>query len=553
MQYFPELVLRRAQLQPDALAYRFLQGTSPPETLSYRELWLHAAALAHELTQRGCVGQRALLVCKSQRNFVVGFYACLLGGVIVVPTAAPRRQLLRSRLQLIAQDARACMILSDFDELGQTGIDADCMSILDLRAFAASVDSAELAARFVPVCVGGDDLAFLQYTSGSTGEPKGVAVSHSNLVHNSETICAAMGTSESSAVLIALPLFHDMGLVGGVLQSMYVGCTTTFMPPAELVQYPERWLRLISSMRITTSGGPNFIYELAANEVRPEDVQGLDLSSWQVAFCGAEPIRASTISNFTRRFSEVGFNHGAFYPCYGMAEATLFIAGGRVGEPPATAQRDGAEVVCCGSPYPGTNVRIVDPESRQALPDGEVGEIWVSGDSVAQGYWMREVHTEQAFRARIEGVADHAHYLRTGDVGWLSDGQLYVSGRLKDVIIVSGRKYAPQDMEAAAEEASQALRRGGAAAFGVTVNGTDRLVIVAELEREWLRRTSEWPAIARAIRAAINTAHGIGVADIVLTRPGALPRTSSGKLRRAQSRADYLAGEFRAVLTEEIA
>ncbi len=546
MPWLPELVVSRRRDQPNRLAYRFFQGKAEPRTLTYGELWLNAAALARTFTERGWRGERVLLVCKRECNFVVSFYACLLAGAIAVPTAPPRKQLLQDRLRLLVQDARAIAVVCDFDDVARTGFGISAgIEVLDLRGLSVWEDVA-----FEPVAVEGHDLAFLQYTSGSTGDPKGVAVSHANLIDNSESIRISMGMSEASSVLIGLPLFHDMGLVGGVLQSMYVGCTTSFIPPAELVQYPERWLELISSLRITTSGGPNFIYELAANEVSDEDLRNLDLSSWQVAFCGAEPIRARTFSRFAKRFAAAGFRPEAFYPCYGMAEATLFISGNRVDDVPTIVQRDGIDVVCCGEPAAGTLVRVVDPQTCRAVADGETGEIWVNGGGVAQGYWMREQQSKQVFEAYVQGEGDTA-YLRTGDLGWMEQGRLYVSGRLKDLIIINGRNYAPQDIEETAEAGCTAIRQSGVVVFTVGGEGAvDRVVVVAELERRWLRRESEWPPLAAAVRAAIHAVHGLVVADVLFIKPGALPRTSSGKVRRSQCRTDYLNGLFQPASAE---
>lgn len=545
MMSFPERVLRHGREQPDKLAYRFFQGASMPQTLTYGALAQQAGALAQLFRMRGWRGERALLVCRSERHFVVAFYACLLAGVVAVPTAAPRRKELRERLQLLARDAGAVAIVCDADEAVQCAGSLDILAVVDMRSAPMPTDD---GAPFVPDPISGEDLAFLQYTSGSTGDPKGVAVSHANLVDNSESIRVMMGTSADSNVLIGLPLFHDMGLVGGVLQSMHVGCTTSFIPPSELVQYPERWLGLISSLRITTSGGPNFLYDLAADSVTDEDLAGLDLACWEVAFCGADPIRARTISRFTQRFAGVGFRPGAFYPCYGMAEATLFISGNRVGVEPSTRARDGVDVVCCGEPAPGTDVRIVDPATSRPLPYGEVGEIWVAGGGVAQGYWQRPTQNEHVFRARLDGE-DAVTYLRTGDLGWIQQGQVYVFGRLKDLIIVNGRNHAPQDIEATVEAASDALRSAGAAAFTVeSTTGADRLVVVAEIQREWVRRGEQWPAVTAAVRTAVREAHTLAVAEVVLIRPGALPRTSSGKVRRSQCRIDYLAGTLHPAL-----
>ena len=548
MIFFPDIVALRAREQPDKVAYRFFEGDAGTRTLTFRELWVESAALARGLIDRDLVDERALIVCRSQRNFVVAFYACLLAGVVAVPTAPPRKLLLRDRLMSIATNARARAVLYDIDELAQSeaGSIADGVVRLDVRSWRGKDSPAALASGLRLRHVTEEDIAFLQYTSGSTGTPKGVVVSHGNLIHNSEAIRLGMALSASSEVLMGLPLFHDMGLIGGVLESMYVGYTTNFIQPAEVVRYPERWLQRISALRITTSGGPNFMYELAACQVRPEQMKGVDLSSWQVAFCGAEPIRAGTIARFTERFASAGFRPEAFYPCYGMAESTLFITGSQLGQRPLVAHHADSEVVACGKPRHDTVVRIVDPDTGRAVEDGAVGEIWVSGKSVAQGYWMQEELTERVFRARIQGE-DATAYLRTGDLGWLHDGELYVSGRLKDLIILNGKKFAPQDLEDVSERCHPGLRRTGAAAFSVVEEGAEKVVIVAELEREWMHRAADWPAIQAEIRAALHSAHGVAVSDVTLIKPGTLAKTSSGKVQRAQCRSSYLAGALECV------
>lgn len=538
-----DILFERAGVDPEGAAYRFFEDASlVPFELGAGALWRQAAAIAARMQAQGLNAQEpVLLIGESQRCFVIGFYACLLAGAIAVPSSPPRRAALASRLHLLARDAGARFVLSDCAQVLDDDWASMAIARFDLDALVRDGDADGWAERLRRPALDASAVAFLQYTSGSTGDPKGVVVTHANLIANSAVIQAAMEIDARSAVLTALPLFHDMGLIGGLVQSMYAGCVGHFMSPAEFVQYPERWIRRIAAFGITHSGGPNFMFEHAAREVEEADVAGCDLSAWSVAFCGAEPIRASTIAHFSERFAARGFRANAFYPCYGMAESTLFITGSRVGVAPAQYTHQGCPVIGCGNPRGDAEVAIVDPETRRRLPPGSEGEIWASGASVAQGYWQRAEQTEQVFGARIEGEQGGC-FLRTGDLGFLHGGQLFVTGRLKDLIILYGRKYVPHDIEAAAGAGHAGLRQDGGAAFSVSEGGTERLVIVHELERVWVRRSAEHHEIATAIRRAVGAAQGLQVDDVVLIRPGALPRTSSGKVRRAQCRLDYLSG-----------
>src|SRR5471032_1882601 len=537
----PAIVWQRARTQPEAIAYRFFTGpTLVPDVLSFYAVWQQAASLACLLQERELDGGRVLLSCKSQKFFVIGFIACLLAGCVAVPTPPPRRRAVAGRLQLLAGDAQIRAVIADDEQFQADAFDSAAVPLVFMPQWQGT-DHAAQAARWRMPALHAGSLAFLQYTSGSTADPKGVMVTHGNLVNNCAAIQEAMAFAPHSSILTALPLFHDMGLVGGVLESMYAGCIGNCMPPSEFVQYPERWLQLIAKFGITISGGPNFMYDLAARAVTPEQMAGLDLSAWQVAFCGAEPIRAATIERFTARFVDAGFRPAAFYPCYGMAESTLFITGKHIDAMPAVCTLSGSKVVSCGTPRHDTEVRIVDPEVHACLADGLIGEIWVAGRSVAAGYWRREELSESTFAARLRGHGD-TPYLRTGDLGYVKDGELYVTGRLNDLIILYGKKYAPQDIEEEALNSHQALREAGSAALGVVRDGKEMLVLVCELKRDWLRRTEEWPAVARSISSAVVLAHGMAVDDVVFINPGALPRTSSGKVRRAQCQLDYLSG-----------
>jgi acyl-CoA synthetase (AMP-forming)/AMP-acid ligase II len=538
---FNHLLSRRGREQGDMVAYRFFSpGAAHPDELSYGRLVVQSQAIAARLQSAGMAGGCVLLVCETQRSFVLGFFACLFAGVIAVPTAPPRRNVAQNRLSLLARDAGARHILTDY---ALPPIEDACGAVLDVHDLHAWLNATQCdawAGRWQAPEIGPATTAFLQYTSGSTGEPKGVVVSHGNLISNCADIGRAMAIGANSAILVGLPLYHDMGLIGGVLESVYAGCTSHFMSPSELVQFPERWLRRLSDYGITHSGGPNFMFDLATRSVEPEDLDGIDLSAWEVAFCGAEPIRASTMEQFGQRFASYGLRPGTFYPCYGMAESTLFITGNRVGMAPAVSARHGRPLVDCGAPQPGVYVAIVDPVSGQEQADGVEGEVWVASASVAQGYWQREALTEAVFGAQLDG-RDGMRFLRTGDLAYRDAGGLYLTGRLKDLLILYGKKYAPQDIEEAAS-GHLALRRDGGAAFTVTDRDTERLVVVFEMERTWMRRVESHPDIVQALRAAVSSQHGINVDHVVLIRPGTLPRTSSGKVRRTQCRLDYLAG-----------
>jgi len=536
-----EILLHHADSTPERAAYRFFQGSAlTPDTLSFGDVRRLACALAARLQGEGLEGSSALLVCKLQKNFVIAFYACLLAGVIVVPTAPPRRTNLRGRLDLLARDADVRAVISDVDEML---FNADDMigrpaKAFDIRACLDVEQIDTLAATWRMPRLTSNSIAFLQYTSGSTGDPKGVMVGHGNLMQNCTVIRPAMDWTPATSILTALPLFHDMGLVGGVLESMFIGCVANCMPPAEFVQYPERWLQLISKYGITISGGPNFMFDLASRAVTDDQIAGCDLSSWRVAFCGAEPIRASTIERFTNRFAAFGFRAQSFFPCYGMAETTLYITGVQMDSLPKVDLRDGNPVVGCGRTNGDTELVIVDPETHQRVAENETGEIWVRGGSVAQGYWQRPELNARIFQATIAGE-DGKHYLRTGDLGYINAGDLYVAGRLKDLIILYGKKYAPQDIENAAQNAHPALRADASIAFAVSDSERERLVVVAELQREWLRRGDAWPDVLAAVRRAVSEQHGVNLDELVFIKPGTLPRTSSGKVRRAQARANY--------------
>jgi natural product biosynthesis luciferase-like monooxygenase protein/FkbM family methyltransferase len=559
-----DLLRWRAEKQPEQWAYSFLaDGENEELRLGYAELDRRARAIGARLQEIARPGDRVLLLLPSDLDFVAAFFGCLYAGVVAVPAYPPRSQRSLPRLATIAGDATPALALTTSAILSRSGSwTSEAGALRELCWLALDDPGAaplsDLAGRWRDPGVDPDRLAFLQYTSGSTALPKGVMVSHRNLLHNQEAIRRAFGQSESSVIVGWLPLFHDMGLIGNVLQPLYVGAPCVLMSPTAFLQQPLRWLLAIDRHRATTSGGPNFAYELCHRKIAPEQRAGLDLSSWEVAFNGAEPVRAETLERFAAAFGPSGFRRQAFYPCYGLAEATLFVSGGEVGHGPAVgrfaaasleegrgeeAGPGGAErrLVGCGRAWLEQRLLIVDPQTRVELPPGRVGEIWVAGPSIAAGYWNQPETTARILGGRLAGGAAQGEFLRTGDLGFLSGGQLFVTGRLKDLIILRGRNHYPQDFEATAEASHADLLPGGAGAFSVEAQGEERLVIVAEVHRR--RETAvDAEAVAGALRRAIAETHEVRVHEVVLIRAGTLPKTSSGKVRRQACRAAYLEG-----------
>ncbi|MCA1633580.1 MAG: condensation domain-containing protein, partial [Acidobacteria bacterium] len=400
--------------------------------------------------------------------------------------------------------------------------------------------------------MGADTIAFLQYTSGSTTTPKGVVITHRNLLHNQRLIQQAFGQSAQSVILSWLPFYHDMGLIGGVLQPLFLGAKCILMSPTAFLQRPLRWLEAISAYRATTSGGPNFAYDLCVDKTTTEERAALDLSSWSVAFNGAEPVRAETLSRFMAAFEPCGFRHEAFYPCYGLAEATLLVSGGHAGNAPtiknvaadalvanraasATTSGTRRDIVGSGLLPPQQKVVIADPHEATICAPGEVGEIWVSGQSVAKGYWRAREETD-AFKAYISNTGE-GPFLRTGDLGFIENGELFVTGRLKDLIIIRGVNYYPQDIELTVEQSHVALRKGAGAAFSVEAGGQERLVVVQELD---VRAKLDADEVIDAIRRAVTEAHELQIYAVALIRLNSIPKTTSGKIQRYACREGFL-------------
>ena len=561
-----ELLEDRAANQPQKKAYIFLEnGESEQSALTYGELARRAKEISAFLRSKTEKGDRALLLYPAGLEFITAFFGCLYAEIIAVPAYPPRRNQSLERLRAIAQDSGAAIALSTqkvVTDVEKNWPEDPLSSQLQwLATDNIPTDSNSLNSHRSPMP---ETLAFLQYTSGSTGTPKGVMVSHGNLIDNCKVIYTCFENSPDHVGVSWLPFHHDMGLIGGVLQTVYGGGTVVLMPPVAFLQKPIRWLQAISRYRAVTSGGPNFAYDLCVQSARPEQLASLDLSCWDLAFTGAEPVRPETLERFSQAFADCGFRRRAFYPCYGMAETTLLVTGGVRAEEPViySVDRNALErnlaiassipaenkaLVGCGRSWFDQTVNIVDPDSLVCCEPGKIGEIWVAGKSVAQGYWQRIEQTKETFQACLSDIGlsetKKGPFLRTGDLGFFHNDELFITGRLKDVVIIRGRNHYPQDIELTSETAHEALQLNGAAAFSVEVNSAEQLVIVQEVERSYLRRLSDESLVDElilTIRRAISEAHELQVYAILLLKPGSLPKTSSGKVQRKQCRASFL-------------
>src|SRR2546423_522199 len=459
----------RALHQPKQQAYIFLPDgeTNEEAGLTYAELDRQARAIGAQLQSFSAGGECALLLYPPGLDYITAFFGCLYAGLIAVPAYPPRLNRPLIALETIVTDAQATIALTTTPILASA--ERWLVHTPTLKALTwlttDTISSDHLETWHDPA-INCDSLAFLQYTSGSTTKPRGVMLTHNNLLYNSALIHQCFELTPESRGASWLPPYHDMGLIGGILQPLYGGFPVTLMSPLAFLQSPFRWLQAISHTKATVSGGPHFAYDLCVRKITPEQRTMLDLSSWNVAFTGAEPIRYETLERFATAFAPCGFRGETFYPCYGLAEATLIVAGGKRTEPPVIKKfeaagleqkravevqiEDGATkvLVGCGHTLPKQTIVIVDPESLTRCPDNHIGEIWVSGPSIAQGYWNRSEETERTFRARLADTGE-GPFLRTGDLGFLQDGELFVTGRLKDLIIIRGHNYYPQDIELA--------------------------------------------------------------------------------------------------------
>jgi len=554
---FVDVLRYRATQCPDALAFEYLiEGDDEGLKTSYARLDQEARSIALALMQIASPGDRVLLLYPPCPEFLSAFFGCLYAGMLAVPAYLPKRNRHADRLAAVIHDAGAEVALTNLQNLSSLKSLAESDPTLKRLSWLAS-DSTLLpdATDWVaPPSVQSESIAFLQYTSGSTGSPKGVMVSHGNLLHNSSLIYATMAPRPESHYVNWLPTFHDFGLILGALQPIYGGYPCTMMSPNAFLQKPARWLRSISKTRADFTAAPNFAFDLCVSKITDEEKKGIDLSCLRRVYNAAEPVRKKTIESFSGVFAPLGFSRTSFYPSYGMAEATLFISGspkeGELSflsiskkayenlnvETVSVEAEDQESLVGCGSFGGGQKVVIVNPNTKNRCASNEVGEIWVQGESVAQGYWNRPDASQEAFQGRI-AESGEGPFLRTGDLGFIQQGQLYISGRHKDLIIIRGVNHFPQDIEKSVEELSKDFRAGCGAAFSIEEDGHEELVIVQELVRH---PQASLETLAAQIRERVIQDHGLQIHTVSFIKTGTAYKTSSGKIQRRRCRSAFL-------------
>ena len=569
MSTLPAVLQARVQKDPDFRVYTFLRdGERDEESHTFADLHRRSRLIAEALSSACRPGDRVILLYPPGLEFICAMFGCWYAGMVAVPTYPPDpTRLARTlpRFQAVVRDSQASVVLTSSAILGMTQALWKLAPELELKRWLAT-DALPGEPTADPVRVKPDELGLIQYTSGSTGDPRGVMISHRNLVETEKMITKSFDYSTESKCVGWLPLYHDMGLIGNTLQPLFLGFPLVFMSPEHFLLRPMRWLHAVSRHRATTSGGPNFAFDLCARKATPADIEQLDLSSWRLAFNGSEPVRADTIERFTKTFAPSKFRPEAFVPCYGLAEATLIVSGGPVSALPVTRSVDAAaleagkvvasegtgattrSLVGSGALTDGETVMIVDPTTGFPVPAGEIGEVWVSGPNVADGYWNRDEETERTFRAKLAFSGDRT-FLRTGDLGFLDEQQeLFITGRMKDLIIVRGRNIYPHDVERIVENSHPMFRPGCSAAFAVEVEGEERLVVAAEV-RDEAQAKAQAPAIVEAVRKAIADEMEIHGHAVALLRPHTIPKTSSGKVQRSSCRASYLQGTLELVVS----
>ena len=549
-------IRENVERSPDVRALVHEPSEQQSYELTFAELWKRVNGVATQLRLISNEGDRVVLLYPSGPRFVETFLGCILARRIAVPAAVPRNDRAIERTVAIVKDSGAHLIATIPEMLPRLQ-----QTIAEVRLHdgtapkVVAMESVVSGQMKDSISCTSDEIAFLQYTSGSTAHPKGVMVSNKNLINNLSHIYREFGFERPNCLINWLPIYHDMGLIGGILAPLYAGATTVLMSPSEFVQRPLKWLELITKYGGTISGGPNFAYDACVTRIPEKQLGNLDLSTWRIAFNGSEPIRVDTLQRFASKFARCGFDENAIFPCYGLAESTLLVTC-RDAAPyrQATFDRDelkrghavdsaediGRVLVACGPPNEEHELAIVDPVSGRLSSENEIGEIWLRGPSVCRGYWNNRGETQAAFEAELAEVPD-AKFLRTGDLGIIRNGQLYITGRLKNIVIIRGLNYACEDVEDLAQASHPMLVGSPVAAFSTDGPGGEQLVVAQEINRRHLSDLVPSEVIG-AIQQSIVLHYGVRASDIVLVQPGGLPRTTSGKIQRFKARDLYKAG-----------
>ncbi|WP_028400711.1 fatty acyl-AMP ligase [Ectobacillus panaciterrae] len=566
------LLRHKAEELGERTVFTFLDFDKNTQSfLTFAELDRSAKAIASAIQGTAIKGERAILMFHSGLDYIKAFFGCLYAGVIAVPVYPPGQSRHALRLRSIFENSSPSIALTTSDIYFNIKNFINDFPIREHNWIYTDAIDPNLSNSWMNPNVREDYVAFLQYTSGSTGNPKGVMVTHKNILSNEQLIQNAFEITSDSVIVGWLPLYHDMGLIGNVLATIYSGAHCVLMSPLDFLQRPIRWLQTIHEYKATISGGPNFAYDLCVRKIGPELKQSLDLRTWGLAFNGAEPIRFETMDRFSKSFECCGFRRESFYPCYGLAESALFVTGGLKSKDvsvdlldrraleqgnalPISNEDDSAvKIVNCGTSGVDHTVKIVNPETGVVCSSNMIGEIWINGASVASGYWNNPEATDSVFQARLSDAGEE-FYLRTGDLGYMTESnELFVTGRIKDLIIIRGRNYYPQDIELTVENSHPAIRPGCSAAFTIDTNEQERLIIVAELERRYRPRNQNSSdtqksdeeqkmlrEIVSVIRRAIADEHSLQVYKVLFIKTGSIPKTSSGKIQRSACRIDYL-------------
>jgi acyl-CoA synthetase (AMP-forming)/AMP-acid ligase II/acyl carrier protein len=555
---FVDVLERHTKNFPDKVAYHLLEdGITETDRITYGELNSRVKSMAAYFQSNFSKGDRALMLFPSGLEFPISLVSCFYSGIIAVPAYPPRKNRMFHRFEAILKDCNPAFILTTrkiFEDIQKNFSEEE--SLKNSRYVIYEDFSIDPGPSWQRAEIRTDDIALLQYTSGSTGTPNGVMVSHGNIMHNSEFIKQSFGHTGEVTCVHWLPGFHDMGLIGALLQPLYVGGKNVIIPPNSFLMKPMSWLNSISNYKASTAGGPNFALNFCVERMKEEELEGVDLDTVRPFYCGSEPIHAESLIGFAEAFAKCNFTPSQFYPCYGLAEATLIVTGGGLFDEPVYLTADAKQVekrkvvivgkehpdaktfVGCGYPWAGARVVIADPDTAIRAQRGTIGEIWTSSPSVAKGYWNKPEKSAETFHAYLVDTGE-GPFLRTGDLGFIHDGQLYITGRIKDLIIIRGLNHYPNDIERTVESAHEALQPAAGAAFSVDAGNEERLVVVHEVRRTSMRDLDAESVFA-AIRQAIAENHQLQVYAIALIRPGSIPKTSSGKIQRLMARKEFL-------------